>query len=495
LISATRFIPYLSFVFVAASFAACSSSTPPPPEPQKVAAAAMISTTSKSPAAVAQFEKGRDLFDNLRVDEAEVAFAEALKLDPDFQLAHVYHGQTLPGPDGVKEIDAALAASGSLPPAERALIEGNAANRHGEPGKAEAAFTKVTELAPGDWHGHFALGQQLLNNLKFDASVQALKKATSLNPNAGGAQNMLGYAALRQGDADAAVAAFQDYVRILPQEPNPQDSLGEALLAAGRFKDAEAAFRKALDLSPQFWNGHEGIAFARFYAGDWKGGRDALMAAKAAATRVSDKIAMDDELSAAAVAQRDTKTALSILDGIEKTDGADPSDLAFVPLRRAFVLTMAGRHRDALAPAAAAIEKADAGILTAGPARTQRRQALVARITAESALKDVAAATKTSAALDEAAAAAPDSPAAQSAMHYGRGSLAAAGGDVAAARAHFAQCSPLDEFCKWQDVVVAGKGADKAAATAARDQLLKLYLRDPLHLVIWSTMTKPVVQP
>jgi tetratricopeptide (TPR) repeat protein len=487
---------HLLLVAAAAAMTACSSPSSTSTTAGHTAAPSAnapatttITATTKSPEALTHFKKGTDLFDNLRTTEAAVEFAEALKLDPDFALAHVYHGLATPGPEGVKEIEAAAAASGSLPEPERTMIEGAAAGRRGDLAKAAAAYTKVTELVPGDWRGHYVLGQQLLNTQKYDAAVVALKKATELNPNAGGAQNMLGYAALRQGDANGAIAAFEEYTRILPKEPNPQDSLGEALVAAGRFKDAEAAFQKALTLSPEFWAAHQGIGYARFYGGDVKGGREAFAEAKKTATEPTDKISVDDDMVAVAVAQRETKAALAILDGVEKTTGAGPSEVAFVPVRRALVLNDAGRYKDALVPAAAALATADGGHVTSGLARNLRRQALVARITSEAGLRDAAAATKTSAMLDEAATAAPDSPLAQSAMHYGRGMLALAKGDAPGARTHFDACSPEDELCKWQGVVTAGKAGDKAGAAKAREQLLKVYARDPVHLIVRARLT------
>ncbi len=178
------------------------------------------------------------------------------------------------------------------------------------------------------------------------------------------------------------------------KEPNPQDSLGEALIAAGRFKEAEAAFKKALELSSAFWAAHEGIGYAQAYAGDWNGARQALVRARDTAMLPSDKITAEGVMAALALAQRDIKGALGMLDAAAKTAGAQPSDIAFVPVRRALVLNEAGRYREALAPGAAALALADGGQVTAGQARSLRRQALTLRITAEAGLKDAAAATE-----------------------------------------------------------------------------------------------------
>ena len=75
----------------------------------------------------------------------------------------------------------AAGAARSLPEAERVLIEGIAANRRGDFADARASFTRLTELVPGDWRGHYALGQRLLSDQKYADAVQALKKATELN--------------------------------------------------------------------------------------------------------------------------------------------------------------------------------------------------------------------------------------------------------------------------------------------------------------------------
>jgi len=444
--------------------------------------------TSKSPEAIEHLKKGEVLLDNLRVDEAQREFEAALKLDPDFALARAYQGQATPGPDGTAELGKAAESAGSLPESERVLIQGFDAERRGDFTAAKAAYTKVAELAPDDWRGHFALGRRLLNEQRYGEAVEHLKRATSINAQAGGAQNLIGYASLRQRDPEAAVAAFNEYIRILPQEPNAYDSLGEAMLAAGKFADAEASFRKALELSPQFWNAHEGIAMAKFYAGDWAAGREALAAAKNAATRTGDKVALDDELAAAAVAQRNYPEALRVNDAASKTPGATPLDLALVPVRRAAILIEAGRPREALPMLATVLQNTGSGQLPPGASRNIRREALRTQVSAEARVGDAAAAAKTSALLDQEAQARPDDRAAQSAMHYGRGELAMAQKKPADAAAHFTECSPEDDMARWRGMMAAESAGDKAAAGAARQTLMKTYVRDPLHLIIRSRL-------
>ena len=218
-------IPLL--VIVALVACACSSADPERTSAnERSSPAATIQVTTKSPDAMEPFNRGETLLNNLRQPEAVEAFSQALERDPDFVLARALRGQATPGAEGLKQLESAAAMTSGVTDGERALVEGLVATRRGEIAPARAAYTKLTQIAPGDWRGHYYLGINLMNDQKYAEATQSLKRATELNPQAGGAQNMLGYSALRQGDTEGAIAAFREYARVLPSEPNPQDSLG-----------------------------------------------------------------------------------------------------------------------------------------------------------------------------------------------------------------------------------------------------------------------------
>jgi tetratricopeptide (TPR) repeat protein len=472
----------LAVFLVALATSACAE---PKPQPQSSAAtdtsSAKVTMTSKSPEAIERLKKGEVLLVNLRTSEAAAELAEALKLDPGFVLAHATHGQATPGPEGLKELEAAAASASALPEAERTMIEGMLASRQNESAKAREAFTKVTQLAPADWRGFYLLGTQLLGAEDYTGAVPALRKAIELDPAAGGANNMMGYAALRQGDTDGAIKAFTEYTRALPQEPNPQDSLGEALLAAGKFKEAEAAFLKAFELSPQFFGAYDGVAYAKYYAGDATGALDALAKEKAAATRPVDKLGADELRAIMLLAQNKTAEGLALYTDLEKMTDAMPA-VALVPAHRAYMLVELGRGREAMPIIAAALKRADSGELPPALSRTLRDQALGARIVAEVAAKNAEAAQQTAVALQQLATERPDDVTAQSAMHFGMGMAAMGKRDYAGARGHFEKCLSADFYCRAQTVTAAAKAGDKAGADAARAAFLKLYVRDPIHL-------------
>jgi len=460
-----------------------ASQTAPP------SSAALMTITSKSSPAVEHFRKGESLFFNVRTTEAANEFSEALKLDPDFVLAHVFHGQSVPGPEGLKELEVAAAGASGLPEAERLFVEAALADRRGESAKRRELATRLTQAAPGDWRSHNMLGFFLLDEHKFADAIPSLRKATELNPQAGSAYNLLGYAALRQGDTGGAIAAFTEYARAMPQEPNAQDSLGEALMAAGRFDEAVAAFRKAEDLSPQFWNAEQGIAYARFFAGNAPAAREALTKARAIAPRPVDKLDVDDVLAAVAAAEGSMAEALRVLAAAEKTADALPSS-AFASIHRAMVLVGMKRYRESLPLDAVALQRADSGELPESVSRELRVQALRARIAAEAGLSDAAGAQRTAAALADAAKARTDDLNVQSSMQYGAGMLAMMNGDFASARAHFEQCLTDDHFCRLEIVTAADRSGDKPGAQAARTELLKVYLRNPIHVIVRSRLTQ-----
>jgi hypothetical protein len=76
-------------------------------------------------------------------------------------------------------------------------------------------------------------------------------------------------------------------------------------------------------------------------------------------------------------------------------------------------------------------------------------------------------------------------------VHFAQGALAAAKKDFAGAGAHFAQCIDLDSYCLFQQVVAGDKAKDAAAAKAARDRLLRMYVRDPVHLYARTKVAPP----
>ena len=110
--------------------------------------AATIPITSTSADAIVQFEKGRELFENLRQGEALEHLRKAILLDTNFAQAHAYAGFLMTGAEALAELDKAEALSGTVPKAERLNILSMVADRRGDDRRVAELTTQLVELLP-----------------------------------------------------------------------------------------------------------------------------------------------------------------------------------------------------------------------------------------------------------------------------------------------------------------------------------------------------------
>jgi tetratricopeptide (TPR) repeat protein len=440
--------------------------------------------TSKSAKAVANFEAGLDLLENIREAEAIAKFQSAIEADPDFALAHAYLGMTTPGAEGMAELDRAVALSTSLPEAERLLIESMAAERRGEEARAFELAQRIVEIAPDDWRAHFRLGQKLNERYRLAEAAAELETATRLEPKAGAAYNLLGYARLGEGKTEEAIAAFTKYAEVSPGEPNPHDSLAEALMAAGRHGEAEDAFAKALAVSPAFFPAWMGIAQSRGLRGDWAGCREALAKAKDAATRSVDKAAVDVVIAWSWASEGKAQEAMAALDAHEASTAAQGLTVtnAYVPVDRARMLVADGKPAQALAVLQDAQTRAASAGLPGADVRRIRRQALEVRVEAQAALGRVEDARATLAEIEAEAAEAPGDARRRSMVSFARGEASMAAKQPAEAAAHFAECIPEDSYCHLEEARARAAAGDAAGARQALADILAFLRRDPSYL-------------
>jgi tetratricopeptide (TPR) repeat protein len=464
--------------FVAAAAAALAAV---PVAAQPRAADGLIPVTTTSAEAREHFNRGIAFDLNARNADAEKEYAEALRLDPAFIQAHALHGAAARNAAGQAEILEAARMDGSLPEAERLVIEGLAQIVRGDAAGSLQSFQRLTRLAPRDPVAFVDLGTALASQNEHAAAVAAFEQATRLDPKSGSAYNGVGYEQLRQGHFAAAIAAFRRYAALAPREPNAQDSLAEALLTAGRFTDAEAAFRKALALDASFLNAWQGIAYARFYRRDWAGGHAAAQKA-AAMPAFADRHDVARLEAAAYIAEHRPAEAMRPYEALEKSAGLSPGDQAVIATTRGRMLVEAGQPGEAVSVLETALHVAADAHVPAGVGRGVRSQATLNLLRARAALNDTTGVAKTLADL-EAASAAKDLGT-QSRLHFGRGIAALTRGDFAMARRELAQCAENDSYCHYEEMLAADRSGDHAGAEIIRKQLTRSYLRQPANLLV-----------
>ncbi|RLE17320.1 MAG: hypothetical protein DRJ14_06730 [Acidobacteria bacterium] len=128
--------------------------------------------------------------------------------------------------------------------------------------------------------------QQVVENP--DKLVRFYEAMHKRYPNNAQILNMMGYFYVQLGQPDKARVIFEKYVYIRPDEANPYDSFGDFYFNTGQFSKAEAYYRKALARKPDFEASRLHLVKTMLYMG-----------------KVRD--------------------ALSMLDGMEKKKGNDPT--------------------------------------------------------------------------------------------------------------------------------------------------------------------------
>ncbi len=457
-------------------------------EAPPAAAPADITVTSKSPDAIAAFDKGLALVVNARNSESIEHFKKAVELDPEFAQAHSYLGVALTGAEGSTHLAKSVELATKLPEAERELISANQALRNGERAKAIASLEKVVGLAPAAWRIDILLAN--LRNQDGDPTraIKHLEHALSLKADLPQAQNALAYAHAGLRAWDPAISAAKKQVELLPKEPNPQDTLGEVLLWSGKFEESEQAFQAALKLEPKFSVAWQGVGLARAYRADYKGAYEAFAQGKTS-TAPGAKFEASIDSAWVAFAEGKLPQALGFLDEVEKDPSAkkDPV-LAFAALERGRILGLAGKPADATTWYATALKRSD---LLSGDGRSflLANRALGLLRIAAIAGKPSPDADKLVAVLDDAAKASPDPlRTALAATAHGLAAWAKSGPKDAIPE--LSKCTTRDVACRADLALAQRKTGDTAAADATEKQIMETPLRDAAVVYLRATAGK-----
>jgi tetratricopeptide (TPR) repeat protein len=155
-----------------------------------------------------------------RDKEAEAAFRDAVRFDPDFLEAHYQLGNLL-----------------------------RETKRHSD---AEASYRRVLALAPAHVQAHNNLGAALGEQRRFEEAAEAFRKATDLRPEYAEAHSNLAHALRAMGQAEEAAAACRRAIALAPRLAVAHLNLGLALQDLGRMDEALASFRRAGALDPDY---------------------------------------------------------------------------------------------------------------------------------------------------------------------------------------------------------------------------------------------------
>jgi protein O-GlcNAc transferase len=194
---------------------------------------------------------------------ATQAFGAALKLNPDFAVAHLHLGIALQAAQQPRALDE-LAKAYELAPrnAMIALQFGQALATAGQDERAIPVLQHALELDPGLTSAAYQLGLALQRANKPADAIPLLQKAATADPRNAEVLTNLGMALCQAQQAKDAVPILQRAMALTPDNATVHQNLAAAYIQLSQFDDAVAQLRAALKLSPDAPQLHYNLGLA-----------------------------------------------------------------------------------------------------------------------------------------------------------------------------------------------------------------------------------------
>jgi Flp pilus assembly protein TadD len=211
---------------------------------------------ARQAAAVARAKDQQEAADSLHnlghYAEAEAAYRQAIRLDPDNPQAHVGLGSVLHDVERHAEAEAAYREAIRLDPRDADAYDnlGNLLSDVQRYTEAATAYREAIRLAPGNSGAYNNLGILLEAAERYEEAEDAYREAIRLDPDDAGAHVGLGIVLYAVERYPEAADAYRESIHLNPENPGAYNNLGIVLRALKRYKEAEDACREAIRLDP-----------------------------------------------------------------------------------------------------------------------------------------------------------------------------------------------------------------------------------------------------
>jgi tetratricopeptide (TPR) repeat protein len=227
-------------------------------------------------AAEAAINRGIELAEQGKHDEAIAQFREAVRIDPDDADARHRLAITLADQGKLDEAVAEYRAAIRIQPdlAESHYNLGLALYLRGDLDQATVEYRAAIRLNPEFTAAHYEFGKALALQGKLDEATAEFREAIRIQPDDASAHAILGTILISQGNVDEASAIFRAAVRLKPDDSASHNRLAWALALPAAslpsdYAEALAHARKAAELAPRDVACVNTLALAEYRSGHW----------------------------------------------------------------------------------------------------------------------------------------------------------------------------------------------------------------------------------
>jgi protein O-GlcNAc transferase len=197
---------------------------------------------------------GNALKEQHLLHDAIACYQQAIKLRPDFAIAHGNLGSCYYDlgdfTQAIKCFNYAIQLEPNFPDAYNNL--GNALKEESRLDEAINSYRAALHLKPDHPHAYNNLGNAMIEKGFIKEAIHCYVTAIRLMPKFSAAHSNLGSVFEEQGKLDQAIAHYLEAIQIDPSFADAYCNLGNAYKEMGKIEEAFACYRNALQLEPQY---------------------------------------------------------------------------------------------------------------------------------------------------------------------------------------------------------------------------------------------------
>lgn len=219
--------------------------------------------TTSSAAAYEAYREGIENNRRFYRKEAQVDFARALALDPNFAMAMLRLAGLSNKEQAVSLVERARRLRGRLTERERLFVDMAYADSQGKMEERNKIARAMFDKYPDDVDAAMIMCGIEMSQGRAERALEIYSDLLARDPNNAAVYNSIGYYYAWRGDYDRAIENLRKYQFMAPDQANPYDSLGEVQAFSGHYDEAIPNLNRALALKPDFFEStyHLGIVY------------------------------------------------------------------------------------------------------------------------------------------------------------------------------------------------------------------------------------------